>query len=274
MLFYFLTAGNPLLLQSINLTEFQNTFTHHHMIFEALVSLLTLVLLEIVLGIDNIVFLSILSGKLPPEKQKKARRIGLALAMVLRLGLLSVISVIMQLKNELFTVLGHGISGKDLILILGGLFLLYKSTSEIYHKMEGVEGDVSKTIRNVTFTNIIIQILIMDMVFSIDSIITAVGMARELWIMFSAVIISVGIMMVAAEPISKFVNTHPAFKMLALSFLLLIGFSLVSEGFGIEIPKGYIYFAMAFSLLVDFLQMRASEGKARPVKTRDHYTEK
>ncbi|MBL7903588.1 MAG: TerC family protein [Bacteroidales bacterium] len=244
------------------------------MIFEALVSLLTLVLLEIVLGIDNIVFLSILSGKLPPEKQKKARRIGLALAMVLRLGLLSVISVIMQLKNELFTVLGHGISGKDLILILGGLFLLYKSTSEIYHKMEGVEGDVSKTIRNVTFTNIIIQILIMDMVFSIDSIITAVGMARELWIMFSAVIISVGIMMVAAEPISKFVNTHPAFKMLALSFLLLIGFSLVSEGFGIEIPKGYIYFAMAFSLLVDFLQMRASEGKTRPVKTRDHYTEK
>ncbi|MHC1774025.1 MAG: TerC family protein [Lentimicrobium sp.] len=241
------------------------------MIFEAAISLLTLVLLEIVLGIDNIVFLSILSGKLPVEQQKKARRIGLILAMILRLGLLSIISVIMQLKNELFTVFGHGFSGKDLILILGGLFLLFKSTSEIYHKMEGEQGDVSKTIKKVTFANIIVQILIMDMVFSIDSIITAVGMARELWIMFTAVIISVGIMMFAAEPISKFVNTHPAFKMLALAFLLLIGFSLMSEGFGIEIPKGYIYFSMAFSLLVDVLQMRMSRGSVKPVKTREHY---
>jgi len=159
------------------------------MVFEVIISLLTLVLLEIVLGIDNIVFLSILSGKLPPEQQKKARRIGLALAMLLRLGLLSIISFIMQLKNELFSVFGHGFSGKDLILLVGGLFLLYKSTSEIYHKMEGEEGDISKTIKKVTFANIIIQILIMDMVFSIDSIITAVGMARELWIMFTAVII-------------------------------------------------------------------------------------
>lgn len=243
------------------------------MVFEVVISLLTLILLEIVLGIDNIVFLSILSGKLPPEQQKKARRIGLALAMILRLGLLSVISFIMQLKNELFSVFGHGFSGKDLILIIGGLFLLYKSTSEIYHKMEGEEGDISKSIKKVTFVNIIIQILIMDMVFSIDSIITAVGMARELWIMFTAVIISVGIMMFAAEPISKFVNTHPAFKMLALAFLLLIGFSLVSEGFGIEIPKGYIYFSMAFSLLVDVLQMRMTRKGIIPVDTRDHYTE-
>ena len=243
------------------------------MIFETAASLLTLILLEIVLGIDNIVFLSILSGKLPEHQQKKARRYGLILAMFLRLGLLSIITVIMQLKNELFSLGGHGFSGKDLILILGGLFLLFKSTSEIYHKVEGEEGDKSKNIRKITFANILIQILIMDMVFSVDSIITAVGMAHELWIMFAAVIVSVGIMMFAAEPISKFVNTHPAFKMLALAFLLLIGFSLMSEGFGIEIPKGYIYFSMAFSLLVDVLQMRMTKQGVKPVDTRDHYTE-
>ncbi|MCB9015230.1 MAG: TerC family protein [Lentimicrobiaceae bacterium] len=244
------------------------------MAVEIILSLLTLVLLEIVLGIDNIVFLSILSGKLPHEQQKKARRWGLILAMFLRLGLLSVITVIMQLKNELFTLFGHGFSGKDLILIGGGLFLLFKSTSEIYHKMEGEHGDISSNIRKITFANILIQILIMDMVFSLDSIITAVGMARHLWVMFAAVIISVGIMLFAAEPISKFVNTHPAFKMLALAFLLLIGFSLMSEGFGIEIPKGYIYFSMAFSLLVDVLQMQMNKKDLPPVETREHYTEK
>jgi len=243
------------------------------MAVEIILSLLTLVLLEIVLGIDNIVFLSILSGKLPHEQQKKARRWGLILAMFLRLGLLSVITVIMQLKNELFTLFGHGFSGKDLILIGGGLFLLFKSTSEIYHKMEGEHGDISSNIRKITFANILIQILIMDMVFSLDSIITAVGMARHLWVMFAAVIISVGIMLFAAEPISKFVNTHPAFKMLALAFLLLIGFSLMSEGFGIEIPKGYIYFSMAFSLLVDVLQMQMNKRDLPPVETREHYTE-
>lgn len=243
------------------------------MTFEIIASLLTLVLLEIVLGIDNIVFLSILSGKLPLEQQKKARRYGLILAMFLRLGLLSIITIIMQLKNELFSLFGHGFSGKDMILILGGLFLLFKSTSEIYHKMEGEEGDLSKNIRKVTFASILVQILIMDMVFSLDSIITAVGMASHLWVMFAAVIISVGIMLFAAEPISKFVNTHPAFKMLALAFLLLIGFSLMSEGFGIEIPKGYIYFSMAFSLLVDVLQMRMTRAGVKPVETRDHYTE-
>lgn len=241
--------------------------------FEIAISLLTLVALEIVLGIDNIVFLSILSGKLPEHQQKKARRWGLLLAMFLRLGLLSLISFIMQLKNELFSVFGHGFSGKDLIMLAGGLFLLFKSTSEIYHKMEGEHGDVSKSIRKITFANILVQILIMDLVFSLDSIITAVGMAKHLWVMFAAVIISVGIMLFAAEPISKFVNTHPAFKMLALAFLLLIGFSLMSEGFGIEIPKGYIYFSMAFSLMVDVLQMRMSRTAEKPVKTRDHYAE-
>ncbi len=243
------------------------------MVIEAIISLLTLVLLEIVLGIDNIVYLSILSGKLPLEKQKKARRLGLLLAMFLRLGLLSLISLIMQLKNDIFSVWGQGFSVKDIILILGGLFLIYKSTSEINHKVEGEEGDISKSIKKVTFANILIQILLMDMVFSLDSIITAVGMAREIWVMFTAVIISVGIMMIAAEPISKFVNTHPAFRLLALAFLLLIGFSLISEGFGISIPKGYIYFSMAFSLLVNVLQMRTIRRGVKPLDTRDHYSE-
>lgn len=239
--------------------------------YEIIVSLLTLVALEVVLGIDNVVFISILSGKLPLHQQKKTRRMGLLLAMFLRLGLLSIISLIMQLKADLFTVFEYGISGKDLILILGGLFLMYKSTSEIYHKMEGEPGDVSKAIKVATMTQVVIQILIMDIVFSLDSIITAVGLAEHLWIMYTAIIVSVGIMLFAAEPISNFVNTHPAFKILALSFLLLIGFSLFGEGFGLEIPKGYIYFAMAFSLLVDIIQMRTSRTEVKPVKTHEHY---
>ncbi|MEI7724844.1 MAG: TerC family protein [Bacteroidota bacterium] len=241
------------------------------MVYEIIISLITLVGLEIVLGIDNVIFISILSGKLPLSQQKKARRYGLILAMVLRLGLLSVVSLIMQLKHDLFSVFGQGISGKDLILILGGLFLMYKSTVEIYHKMEGVEGDQTSKFKVTGFTQVIIQILIMDMVFSIDSIITAVGMVKVLWVMYAAIIISVGIMLFAAEPISKFVNDHPAFKMLALSFLLLIGFALVGEGFGILIPKGYIYFAMAFSFLVDILQMRMNKKPPMPVPTREHY---
>lgn len=239
--------------------------------YEIIVSLLTLIALEIVLGIDNVVFISILSGKLPAHQQKRTRRIGLLLAMVLRLVLLSVISLIMQLKNDLFTVFDYGISGKDLILILGGLFLMYKSTSEIYHKMEGEPGDVSKTIKAASMVQVIIQILIMDIVFSLDSIITAVGLADHLWIMYTAIVISVGIMLFAAEPISNFVNTHPAFKILALAFLLLIGFSLLSEGFGIEIPKGYIYFSMAFSLLVDIIQMRMTRADVKPVQVHEHY---
>jgi predicted tellurium resistance membrane protein TerC len=243
------------------------------MTYEIIISLLTLVGLEIVLGIDNVIFISILSGKLPHHQQKKARRYGLILAMFLRLLLLSVVSMIMQLKNDLFTVLGQGISGKDVILILGGIFLLYKSTVEIYHKMEGKDGDTSSNFKATGFMQVLFQILIMDMVFSLDSIITAVGMVKLIWVMYTAIIISVGIMLFAAEPISKFVNDHPAFKMLALSFLMLIGFALVSEGFGIEIPKGYIYFAMAFSLLVDLLQMRMNRDRSVPVAPREHYKE-
>lgn len=241
------------------------------MAYEIIISLITLVALEIVLGIDNVIFISILAHKLPEHQQKRARRLGLILAMFLRLGLLSVVALIMQLKQELFSVFGQGISGKDLILILGGLFLLYKSTVEIYHKMEGQVGDTTSKFKAAGFTQVIVQILIMDMVFSIDSIITAIGMVKVIWVMYVAVVVSVGVMLFAAEPISKFVNNHPAFKMLALSFLLLIGFALVSEGFGIAIPKGYIYFSMAFSLLVDILQMRMNKNSTKPVSTREHY---
>ena len=233
--------------------------------YEIIISLLTLVGLEVVLGIDNVIFISILAGKLPQHQQKKARRWGLILAMFLRIGLLSVVSLIMQLKQDLFALFGHGISGKDIILILGGLFLLYKSTYEIYHKMEGKPEEQIRKFKVTGFTQVIIQILIMDMVFSIDSIVTAIGMVRLVWVMYVAIVISVGIMLFAAEPISKFVNNHPAFKMLALAFLMLIGFALVSEGFGIEIPKGYIYFSMAFSLLVDILQMRMNKNQSKSV---------
>jgi predicted tellurium resistance membrane protein TerC len=233
------------------------------MTYEIIISLVTLVALEVVLGIDNIIFISILSQKLPPEKQRKARRVGLILAMFMRLGLLSVISLILQLKNDLFTVFDQGISGKDLILILGGLFLLYKSTMEIYHKVEGDEQHQTRGVKFRSFASVIVQILIMDMVFSIDSILTAIGLVKVIWVMFAAVVISVGIMMFAAEPISKFVNKHPSFKLLALSFLLLIGFALISEGFGVEIPKGYIYFSMAFALGVDVLQMQMNKKEIK-----------
>lgn len=240
--------------------------------YEIVVSLLTLIALEVILGIDNVIFISILAHKLPEHQKKKARRYGLLMAMVLRLGLLGLITLIMKLDNDLFTLFNQGISAKDLILILGGLFLLYKSSTEIYHKMEGEQGNQTKNIKAATFGHVILQILIMDMVFSIDSIITAIGMVKEVWIMYVAVIVSVLIMLVAAEPISNFVNKHPAFKMLALSFLLLIGFALVSEGFGIEIPKGYIYFSMAFSLLVSIFQMRMHRNN-KPVATHEHYQE-
>lgn len=238
---------------------------------EQIVALLTLILLEVVLGLDNIVFISIVTARLPQHQQKRARRIGLLLAMFLRLALLGIISLILKLEGDLFTVFGQGISGKDIILILGGLFLLYKASTEIYHKMEGEEGDTSKEIKANTFGRVIGQILILDMVFSVDSIITAVGMVDELWVMYVAVIVTVGIMLFASEPISRFINKHPAFKMLALSFLLLIGFSLIGEGLGLHIPKGYIYFSMAFSLGVDVLQMRMKKPKAEPVRLHEHY---
>jgi predicted tellurium resistance membrane protein TerC len=226
------------------------------MVYEIIIALLTLIALETVLGIDNVIFISIIAQRLPQNKQKKAIRWGLIIAMVSRILLLSLISLILKLKNDLFHVFGEGFSGKDLILIVGGIFLFYKATVEIRHKVIG-EEEATKTKRvGNTFFTILAQIFIMDMVFSLDSIITAVGLVEHIWVMYVAIIVTVGIMMFAAYPISKFVNTHPTFKMLALAFLLLIGFSLVTEGFGIEIPKGYIYFAMFFSLAVDVLQMK------------------
>ena len=246
---------------------------------ESIIALVTLILLEVVLGLDNVIFISILSSRLPEHQQKKARRLGLILAMFIRLGLLAVISIILKLTNDFFQIpwftedTGYkmGISGKDIILILGGLFLLYKSATEIYHKMEGEEGDTSTSIKAVSFNSVVTQILLLDIVFSIDSIITAVGMVEELWVMYTAVIITVGIMLVAAEPISGFVNKHPAFKMLALSFLLLIGLSLIAEGFDVHIPKGYIYFSMAFSLFVNVIQLKMHKSKKPHVHTREHY---
>jgi predicted tellurium resistance membrane protein TerC len=241
---------------------------------EPIIALLTLILLEVVLGIDNIVFISIVTARLPTHQQKKGRRVGLLLAMVMRLLLLTIISFILKLEGNLFTIFSIAISGKDLILIAGGLFLLYKSASEIYHKMEGEMGDTSKHIKVTTFSSAIGQILILDLVFSIDSIITAVGMAKELWVMYIAIVVSVGAMLVASEPISRFVNNHPSFKMLALSFLLLIGISLIAEGLDFHIPKGYIYFSMAFALLVDIFQMKTSKQKTPPVQTHEHYVPK
>ncbi len=222
---------------------------------ELIIALTTLILLEIVLGIDNIIFISIITGRLPEAQQKKGRQIGLILAMIMRLLLLTAISWILKLEGNLFTVFKNPISGKDLILILGGLFLLYKSATEIHHKMEGESDNGIKDVKATSFRNVIGQILLLDLVFSIDSIITAVGMVKELWVMYVAVVVSVGIMLFASEPISRFVNRHPTFKMLALSFLLLIGVSLIAEGLDFHIPKGYIYFSMAFALLVDVFQM-------------------
>lgn len=241
--------------------------------YQIIISLLTLIALEVVLGIDNIIFISILSGKLPADQQKKARTWGILLAMILRLGLLAAISVIMKLDNELFSLVNVSISGKDLILILGGLFLIYKSTKEIYHKMEGEHEDQEHKIGKVTFANIIGQILLLDIVFSIDSIITAVGLVNEIWVMYTAVVVSVIVMLIAAGPISNFVNKHPAFKILALSFLLLIGFTLLIEGFDVHVPKGYVYFAMVFAFLVDVIQMKVSGKKSQPVKLKEHYAE-
>lgn len=239
--------------------------------YQIIISLLTLIALEVVLGIDNVIFISILASKLPVHQQRKARFYGLILAMFLRLALLAMLAWLLKLDDDLFTVFNEGISAKDLILIAGGVFLLYKSSVEIYHKMEGEEGDKTKKIKAATFRQVIFQILIMDLVFSIDSIITAIGMVKEIWIMYVAIIITVALMLLASEPISNFVNKHPAFKILALSFLLLIGFALVCEGFGIEIPKGYIYFSMLFSLLVSFFQMRMNKH-TEPVVPHEHYS--
>jgi predicted tellurium resistance membrane protein TerC len=237
------------------------------------ISFLTLTILEIVLGIDNIVFISIQSAKLPEHQQKKARQLGLLLALVMRVGLLFSIQWIMGLTEpilDLSTLLGIDnpdwqryllLSGRDLILFIGGLFLIYKSTTEIHHKVEGHTEAQQMSLKKVTFSNIIIQIIMLDLVFSLDSVITAVGMVDQIGVMIAAVIVAVMIMLLTAESISKFVNDYPSVKMLALAFLLLIGVSLTAEAFDQHIPKGYIYFAMAFSVLVEFLNIR-SEKKA------------
>ena len=222
---------------------------------ETLIALATLTFLEIVLGVDNIIFISILSSRLPVSRQLSARRLGLLLAMGTRILLLFSLSSVVKLTAPLFTLSGHDISGRDLILILGGLFLLFKSTHEIHARLEGDE-DGAAAGRAVSFGSILVQIALLDIVFSLDSVITAVGMVDELWVMIVAVVASVLIMMLAAGPISDFVNRHPTVKILALSFLLLIGLSLLLEGFDRHIPKGYIYFAMGFSVFVEMINLR------------------
>ena len=250
-----------------------------------LVALFTLTVLEIVLGIDNIIFISILAAKLPKEEQARARTVGLGLAMFMRIALLLSLAWIVRLTAPLFTVVGQEISGRDLILLGGGLFLLAKSTWEIHHRLEGDEDHASAASaegaasarggeirrKRVGFAGIIIQILLLDLVFSLDSVITAVGMADELWVMIAAVIIAVGVMMISAGPVSSFIEQHPTVKMLALSFLLLIGVALIGEGLDQHVPKGYIYFAMGFSVFVEFLNIKSHRRVVEPVHLRQPY---
>jgi predicted tellurium resistance membrane protein TerC len=236
---------------------------------EAWLALATLTALEIVLGIDNIIFIAILAGELPKAQQHRARITGLAFAMVTRLLLLFSLTWLMGLTAPFFTLLGHGFSGRDLILLAGGLFLIAKSTMEIHDNMEGVEGDARHRAA-ASFTGVIAQIAILDIIFSLDSIITAIGMANQLAIMAAAVVVAVFVMMFFAGAISAFVNKHPTIKILALSFLILIGVALVADSLGLHIPKGYIYFSMAFSLGVEMLNIRLRRGKA-PVKLHSHY---
>ena len=238
---------------------------------DGLIALLTLTFLEVVLGVDNVIFISILVGKLPKEQQQRGRTLGLGAAMGMRILLLLSLTWIMRLTEPLFTAFNHGFSGRDLILIGGGLFLLAKSTIEIHERLEGEEGHGSRRVM-ASFVTVIIQIMLLDIVFSLDSVITAVGMVDDLWVMIAAVIIAVAIMMLAAEPISAFVHKHPTVKMLALSFLLLIGMSLLVEGFGQHIPKGYIYFAMGFSVFVEMINLRLRAKAAVPVHLRESYT--
>ena len=230
----------------------------------------TLTFLEIVLGVDNIIFISILSGKLPAEQQVTARRVGLVGAMLTRVLLLFSLAWIIKLTAPLFTVAGHPISGRDLILILGGLFLIGKSTFEIHDKLEGQEGHATRKVA-ASFASVIVQIMLLDIVFSLDSVITAVGMVDEVWVMIAAVVVSVALMMASAETISAFVHKHPTVKMLALSFLLLIGMSLLLEGFEQHIPKGYIYFAMGFSVFVEMVNLRLRR-KTEPVHLKERYS--
>jgi predicted tellurium resistance membrane protein TerC len=231
---------------------------------DILVPLLSLIVLEVILGIDNIIFISILADKLPEHQRNKLRYWGIGLAMVMRLALLGFISWILKLDKTLFSVFDKDFSGKALILLAGGIFLIYKSTKEIYHKTEQAAQTKPLDTPKASFNKLLTEVIILDLVFSIDSIITAVGMVKELWIMYTAVIVTVVVMLVAAKPISDFIKEHPSFKILALCFLMIIGVSLVAEGFSFEIPKGYIYFSMAFSFLVDIIQMRTTKKHPTP----------
>lgn len=239
------------------------------------ISLLTLTALEIVLGIDNVIFISILAGKLPPDQQPRARKLGLSLALITRILLLMSLTWIMGLTRPLFTlpIVDQEISGRDLVLLIGGLFLIWKSVREVHEKLEEDDGHVTSTKVAASFTSVIIQILLLDIVFSLDSVITAVGMADNIWVMVSAVVIALGVMLAFAGAISDFVNHHPTLKMLALSFLILIGVTLIGEGMGFHIPKGYIYFSMAFAFAVEMLnlKMRSKQAKQKPVELHQPY---
>jgi predicted tellurium resistance membrane protein TerC len=237
---------------------------------EAWVAFLTLTALELVLGIDNIIFISILVDKLPKQQQEFARRLGLGMAMFMRIGLLLVLAWIVGLVQPLFTVFAQEISGRDLILILGGLFLVWKSTTEIHGSLEGQEGHTAATVKS-TLAAVLVQIMLIDLVFSLDSIITAVGMVDDVRIMIAAVIVSVALMMLFAGPIGRFVSAHPSIKMLALSFLVVIGIVLMAEGFDNHVPKGYVYFAMAFSLAVEMLNIRMRKRAKKVVDLHDPY---
>lgn len=223
---------------------------------DAIIPLLSLIALEVILGIDNIIFISILADKLPESQRNKLRYWGIGLAMLMRLALLALISWILKLDTTLFSAFEVDFSGKGLILIIGGLFLIYKSTKEIYHKTEIANNNQPNEIKKGSFGRLLGEVIVLDLVFSIDSIITAVGMVQELWVMYTAVIVTVIIMLIASKPISSFITKHPSFKILALCFLMMIGVSLIAEGFQFEIPKGYIYFSMAFAFLVDVIQMK------------------
>ncbi len=236
---------------------------------DGLIALVTLTLLEVVLGIDNVIFISILAGKLPPAQQERARKIGLMGAMVMRILLLMSIAWIIRLTQPMFSLAGHPFSGRDLILAGGGLFLIFKATREIHERLEGEDGHMSARVAP-SLAAVIGQIMLLDIVFSLDSVITAVGMADDLSVMIAAVVIAVGIMFFSAGSVARFVEAHPTVKVLALSFLLLIGFSLIADGFGVHIPKGYIYFAMGFSIFVEVINLRASK-KGKAVKLHDGY---
>lgn len=232
---------------------------------EAWIALATLTVLELVLGIDNVIFISILAAKLPPAQQPRARRVGLALAMLMRIALLLSLAWIIRFTAPLFTVLGRPVSGRDVILLAGGLFLIAKSTYEIHDKLEGAEPPMSVASR-AAFRSVVIQIMLLDIVFSLDSVITAVGMVQQIPIMVAAIVVAVTLMMVFAGPVSDFVERHPTVKMLALSFLLLIGVALIADGLGLHIPRGYIYFAMGFSVVVELLNLRLRRRPDEPVR--------